>query len=333
MLETALAVLGILILAGLVAVARFALRLRRELAAARVRTPSTITLEPIAGAAWARESTGRSDGEAFEQAGFQRVGSFEVPEMPGVELVGWAHPGERLYGVTYNHAAAGVWSDVVARYADGTGDTASSARHGGELDQPPWSRKAHEPGAPAVRLLEIAATWPAAGRLEATVEGFVEDFRDAYAREMAWRNERGGPSREEIARVAEGMEVRFSAADIDQAYDQQRRQTLGRLRDECVEALAATGVRGSGGSSLDQLSLLVIHDQMSRAEAIDELGIVVELPEELMESVEAEGGGDPPVRELVRELVGDLPVHQRLRLLGSVADPVGADVWEVPDGF
>jgi hypothetical protein len=332
MFGSILKIVGILAAVGLVLVVGFIIKFRgvlRALLAGGAPTPSRITLRPIFDVSWGGKSKAKRDGEAFSGAGFQRAGFYEVPEMPGLELMAWAKPTERLYAVTYRHPAAGIWSDVVARYADETGRTASSAPSGGELDQPPWSLKDHEPGATGARLLEVVASWPADGREEANTTRFSTDFEEAYAREMAWRNERGGPTLEEIGRVAEAMGIDPEDGALEKAHSEQRRMTVRRLQDECVQTLSASGTVDTHGTPVAELSLLVIHDRMTRAEALAELGIVVELPEHIYDAHDGAENGQSSVVEWIREVIHALPERQALAYLGSVEDPVVADVWEL----
>ncbi|MFO0999817.1 MAG: hypothetical protein U0936_05750 [Planctomycetaceae bacterium] len=50
---------------------------------------------------------------------------------------GFQHQDHNVYGVIYDHGAAGVWSDVVRRYEDESSWTVSSAKEHG-MDAAPW---------------------------------------------------------------------------------------------------------------------------------------------------------------------------------------------------
>ncbi len=94
----------------------------------------------------ARKSLAQAEG-----AGFLKIGAFAIPEMPGLCLVSLVHGHKNLYAIVYDHPKVGVFSDIVAYYADESSLTASSMPLGGSLDQRPglmsmfFSRRAPSP--------------------------------------------------------------------------------------------------------------------------------------------------------------------------------------------
>lgn len=178
--------------------------------AADAGTPSSIHLEPEPSPEWRDAGAVRRHRAPLESAGFQDAGVFSVAEMPGILLHAFAHPAEGAYAVVYEHPQVGVWLDLVTRYADGTSVTFGNATRGGGLDSQLGHDKVREPGGdPAALLRRFLAERAPKPRVAVSAAEFVSCFEQAYADEMQWRNERGGPTEEEIRRVAaeSGREV------------------------------------------------------------------------------------------------------------------------------
>lgn len=137
----------------------------------------------------------------FESAGFTQIGDFSVEGLP-LHIRGFQHQECQAYGVLYEHYAAGMWSDVVRRYADETSWTFSSAKPHG-MDSAPWSTvKFLAEESPSALLEKLREESPPDNLQKAGADQFVQRFETAYAREMDWRIQRGGATEEEIRRIA-----------------------------------------------------------------------------------------------------------------------------------
>ena len=136
----------------------------------------------------------------LERRGFERAGSFLVPEMKGVNLHLLTKPEESVVAVVYEHPQAGVWADVATRYMDGGSFTVTSAKAGAGLDQQPGHITVRAPGQPpamlAVRLMKDR---PAGHMRQITAAELPRVFEQAYADSMAWRKNKG-LSAEEVRR-------------------------------------------------------------------------------------------------------------------------------------
>lgn len=292
-------------------------------------TPSRISLESISNPDWADAPDAARDLTILREAGFTDVGAYAVVEMPGVEIVALVHTGDSLYAVVYGHPVAGTWSDIVARYDDGTARVASNAPTAGQMDSPPWTQNLPEPGATVARLLEaLRDRAPTEGRTTASGDDFVAEFTIAYAREMDWRNSSGGVSEDEVRRVAAAMEGEFSDSVIEVAVGESRRQFVDRLAEECLanflrEAVLPVGQLAAANSG----AAVTLHEQMTALEAIELLTILVDVPEDLYERLGAAEESERSGREVFAEIVNFLPVRIRPLLLGSTTEPVPADIW------
>ena len=159
--------------------------------AALARQPDTIHLERSDPAGLRRAERVGALASEYQRNGFADAGLYLIPEMSGVRVQLFANEQEYMYGAIYDHPVAGVWFDVVSRYADGSAWSYSTARPSG-LAQRPNMRVTNMPGTElAVLLARARAGRPGIGMRPATVTGAVPDFEKAYADYMAWLKQRG----------------------------------------------------------------------------------------------------------------------------------------------
>lgn len=204
-------------------------------------TPSTISLVADDDAAWTRKS--RAAGELAELAGlgWVRGPAYTITEMPGVGVVSLHHPGLGAHGCYYDHSVAGNWVDFCADLADGTELTVGNPAQGSEMENRPGTRKALLPGTaiPEVhaRLLEELAGQTLKPYRP---DDFKAEFEGAYARDMAWRNAKGGTSEEEFLRIARNRPEEFTEEQLRDAFRETKKQEIERWSEETLEAFART---------------------------------------------------------------------------------------------
>ena len=111
-----------------------------------------------------------------------------------------------LYAAVYDkHPAAGTWVDVVTLYEDGTSVTVNNLARASALDERPGHRKVRIAGAKALDVYEAMKKERARDgkrALRLTDADLPVRFEKAYADEMDWRDARGGPTEDEIRRIA-----------------------------------------------------------------------------------------------------------------------------------
>jgi hypothetical protein len=129
---------------------------------------------------------------SLERRGFERAGSFVIPEMKGINLHLLVKPAESVVAVVYEHAQAGVWADVSTRYVDGTSFTITSSRMGNALEQRPGHPMVKAPNQPPAMLAMRLMTERPAGTFK-SVSGaeFARVFEQAYEESTAWRKNKG----------------------------------------------------------------------------------------------------------------------------------------------
>ena len=271
--------------------------------------------------------------QVFEGQGFARAGTYAIEEMEGVVVVGLVHEAARLSAVVYRHPQAGVWSDVVVHYLPEGSLTVTNAPMGHELDHHPGHDKIYDKALDEGALLERMAAEARPGERRAiAAEEFSVEFERAYAEDMAWRNERGGPTPEEVERVADGMDGEFSPEQIAQAKQILAEQDAPRLQAALREAFAAT-MSGADWERSRHRAVIVHPDVQAEdvGDSIFEALDAAELTDRHFHDVERamdaslEGDGDP--HALVLAVNSVLPAEHRFRPRASVTEPAEAVLY------
>src|SRR5262249_51385572 len=104
--------------------------------AALARQPDTIHLKPTGASQLRHAERVEAVATEYRQRGFEVVGTFAIPEMPGVCVQLLAHSADSMYGAIYDHPQVGVFYDVVSRYIDGSAWTHTTARATGIEHRP-----------------------------------------------------------------------------------------------------------------------------------------------------------------------------------------------------
>ncbi len=293
--------------------------------------PATISLVERAFPGDDREVARRV--RVFEEQGFQRAGAFDVAEMGGAMMIGLVHETARLIGVVYRHEQAGVWSDVVVNYQPEGSLTVTNAPMGHELDHRPGHEKLYDKTMDEAALLaRMASEASRRERRVVRVEEFAAEAERAYAEDMAWRAERGGPTTEEIERVASDMDGKFSPDQIAQAKQILSAQAGPREEAALREAFAAS-MNGDAWERTRHRALIVrpdadpealeepVFDALGHASLAERYGEVVD---EAM-STSMESDHDPHALVLAVNQV--LPAEHRFRPIASVDEPSEAVLY------
>jgi len=300
--------------------------------------PVRISLVPCDTSDWEHAAQAQEATDQLLAVGFQDAGQYSVAEVPGLCVRGLCQPEESVWAAVYDHPAAGVWTDCVIRYEDDTALTVGNAPTGGQMVSPPWSTKINDPSADAATLyqkaLDAAVDKP---RKPVAPEQFAEVFTGAYAREMDWRNLRGGATEEEIRRVAADDGNEYDADVIEGVQDLQRRQAAAGVTVMLTERFTEQHPL----SEEEQGHLLVVHDQLDRGmllEALDDALIDADI--DLLFDEDGEGCLDDRLPEDLNEagslratfaqLNETLPEGVRLEKIGELSEPIPADFYLGP---
>jgi hypothetical protein len=178
---------------------------------AMAEQPDQIHLTSEPGHAWADGAAVEALAAPLASLGFQEAGVYGIQEMAGVVVRFLVQPGECVIACIYEHPQVGTWIDLAARYVDGRSITCTTARATG-LDPKPGAQTIRAPGASSEELYQrLLRERPAGDLEEVTLANVVDRFQDAYARETAWRKNKG-ISVEEVAREIQLMPVEACAS-------------------------------------------------------------------------------------------------------------------------
>jgi hypothetical protein len=130
--------------------------------------------------------------------GFQEAGTYTIEEMDGVAVRFLIQPEQCVVAAVCEHPQAGTWIDLVSTYPDDTSVTYTTSRPTG-LEQRPGHGKVNAPASSSESLYErLLQERPTERPEEWTAANVAVKFEDAYARETAWRKNKG-VSAEEVA--------------------------------------------------------------------------------------------------------------------------------------
>lgn len=281
------------------------LYLKRRFAAllSQVSTPHEIQLQPLDKPQWKSDQLG-ADSATLVQMGFRSLGAYAIPQMPGVQLSAWIHQSDGMYGVLYDHPAAGCWCDITSFYADDVGCTHSSAPESG-LDPYPKSLGRKLPGESVAQVVEAHRRERPPGWIPLQSEGFVSLFQDRYRAEMEWRAGKG-TSREEIARVAKLQGKEYDPEVLDQAFEVEQQRNRELLEEALRQQFLETTSLSAAEWKKVEDQLVFVYDRLT--------------PEQMSQlSFEPQPQGTP--RNWARA--------SGHRYLGSVEQPVEADVYAI----
>ena len=146
--------------------------------------PAQIHLDSSPDELLANTQVGNRLTQGLLDAGFTRIGDFSIRELPVVMRAFFREPSTFAVISELAHL---LWVEFSVQNADGTNENWSNVpMHDGIT--PPWSTIVVKPSADLSELLALMAA-DHSGKEPARMssESFVEFFKDAYARSMAWR--------------------------------------------------------------------------------------------------------------------------------------------------
>ena len=321
----------------------------QHMASASGVPPFAITLRRGGRIDWSQRRKVDAVARHFEMAGYQHVGDYAVPELPGVQLRALWHPGTHAYAVVYDHVEAGVYADVVRFFRDESVLLVTSAPETG-LDDPTGRRTLRldvdleEPS--GAHFLHDTSVQESGQKtvIPATAEHFPRAFIGSYALEMDWRIARGGPSADEIRAAAR---VAGEQAPDDAAVAQVQRAWRSAISQHHAarshEVYLAQHPMSAQEWELKRERIFIVNDWIDVDEMASSLAwSAVEEAEEsidddAMERMQAETearirgafDGTTP-REGFRALQSLLPEKRRYEHLATVEEPP-ADVYLAPD--
>ncbi len=281
---------------------------------------------------WQKMQTAERIGQMLA-TGFEEIGRYAVPEMPGMQLWAGHHPQEGVAAVIYDHNVMPVFYDIVRTYADYSTCTVSTNPIHDPANVPPGSRciadATLEPAAAFAALREQ----PHAGEpLPLHPENFEPVFLELYARSIDHILAKRMPDAEHMREVGERVSAatgqpvpQLDDAQMQFAVDLERQSRLAALQQAIVDRFLQSGQIDAREWERVRDRVVVVHDLLSREDAAgiargDADGDTVDA---LVTAALAE-----PLSpfETFEKISAGLPAAQRARVLGEVDHPLYAQL-------
>jgi hypothetical protein len=173
-------------------------------AAARASSPPPfrIHLAPVEAVEWDAPQIVQGFVDSLTEAHYVDAGTFIVVPS-NLRLTAFCHPQDSAYAIICEIPQVKVWMEFVSYYEDGSSVTYSNSQDT-LLDRPEQKLVRFLEGFGAEELLRtFLRERPRKPLVRVSPQEFSEHFERAYAEGMDWRMARGGPTEEEVRRIAE----------------------------------------------------------------------------------------------------------------------------------
>lgn len=292
--------------------------------------PSTIDLVEDKEADWPNQRAVADDLRALTALGYQRGPVYDVEGIAGVSLVSLVHPATGIHGAYYRHPAAGHWVDLCANLEDGNELTASSAPMGEQMDTRPDTEKVFRKGAAPAELHALLLE-RLRGRTVRRVglEGFCEEFKSAYARDMAWRNSRNGTTEEEFMRIAESEHPKLTEEQLREAYAKTKANEIEMRAGEALEKFATATTLSVAEWKKYEGKMVIYREDFHAAGYLDYLESTVGLSDEDVARYREALNAGLSLKGLLQRIGNDS--GRQFVGLGRVEEPVGVEVFGVTE--
>ncbi|GAA4442581.1 hypothetical protein [Bremerella cremea] len=277
--------------------------------------------------------------------GFQRWDDYSTEEIM-THLRVLAHDATGSLAVVYCHPLAKVWCDVSRRYEDGTSWTYTTISYHGLDLYPPAHMKFLPQTSPSELWERFQQDAPEEHVVRSKREDFPQRFEIAYAAEMDWRIERGGPTEDEILRAASLEGVERTDAEIRQIQSRWRIAIAQFFSDRVLKNYRSEAELNAFQWDFLQNHGVVIHERM-QAEDLLQLYDEDYYPDVFDEDDDFEEKRDrkrwnerlkqlegamrqSPPQKVFRDLVeveADGKSNVKWEYQASVVQPVAADIW------
>ncbi|MCA8998596.1 MAG: hypothetical protein KDA80_16470 [Planctomycetaceae bacterium] len=304
--------------------------------------PLRIKLLRLQNHEWTMSEKIREYTESFKSAGYQMIGDFDV-EPAMMELRAFVHPGDSAYAVIYEHPIAGIWFDIYCHRADNSESYTMSTGKPDLLD--------HAKEHPIVNVTDLTTPQkvhskflekrPAGAWAEVTAANFVKQFQDAYARGMDWRLQRGGPTRDEVKRIAHRDGTEFNEESVEMIRAAWKGQAAIHYEEELFDKFLEQSAMSASEWEDIRDRLMFVHEYTQPDQIYDHLRLY-EFEDECEEDELDDEGYGPQMRTIREECrkKGPRDAFKTLKqkferhdveYRATFDDPIEADVYVGPD--
>lgn len=284
--------------------------------------------------------------ENFVSLGFVRIEDYDIEDIP-LSMTAYIDRKTSTYGVVYDHPMAGVWSDLVRRYEDGSAWTFGSNQDP-LVDYPENKTIKYFPEFSLAEMREkFLQEAPCNGMIVVSDEEFPKFFERAYAEEMDWRIARGGATEAEIRRIAERDGTECTPEHV-QTVQLQWRQAISEFHSQRVlrRYRKEAELSRSQREELEDYGI-VVHQEMQAEEILQSFddeyypGSPFDMPDDSDPEYQDERDKWKRQLEEIREQLKTAPPQTIMKALveasdnkevewelkASVETPIPADIW------
>ena len=287
------------------------------------------------------ESEVQQHSVTLESLGFHVIGDFESDAMFSLRAFGFQ---QATIAVVYDHFTAGVWCDIFRGFTDGTSITYATTRHPG-MDSMPGKRERFFPDLDLAEVVQQFWNDVPVNDIEVVPdEEFPRYFEKKYAEAMNWNIQRGGPSEQEILRIAEMGGDECTPEMIKAIQDQWAVAISEFLCEMAVKQFNKDHNIPKREAAEREYRVVAIHERMPTNQILaavyedyyfDESDTDDDDPEMArwrneFQTVETQRTSQNATKAFhaVLEKSGQ---REKFELLGTVSKPVEAEIWLRPD--
>jgi hypothetical protein len=295
-----------------------------EIPASRIHLNEDLTPE------WLQEEGIQNMVSGLRSLGFSQGRAYGVKEIPQVRLCAFFSKESDICAVLYGHDMAGNWVDFGLQYEDGTELTVTNAPFGEEIDTRPESRKIFRKGALIPDLHhEMRAMMEMKPIIRINDANFRDEFEKSYARDMQWRNQRGGISHAEIRRVAENQGMDTGNDHFEKAVEEIKLGEIYRWHEECIEHFVSeTDMPVSQWVNYED-RFIIVSDQIHPEIFLEYIWQYMDISDEQMDQFEELAQNFLSSKSLFKRINESLSPNIRAEKIGSVSSPIEADIYHV----
>lgn len=293
-----------------------------------VPTPNTVSLQEDSDAAWTRKPEATRALEVLVGLGYVRGPVYVIPEMLGVGVAALHHPDTGVHGCYYRHPIAGHWADFCATLSDGIELTVGNPPRGSEMDTRPNTRKIMLAGTPLPELHARLLQEISGQTLRVYhPENFKAEFEQAYAKDMAWRNAKGGTSEEEFRRVAANHKQEFTNEQLSDAFRETKSKEIQRWSHDIIEAFGKSTTLSVAEWKQYEGNMFILRDRFHAQGFLDYLDGILNLEESELGRYRMALDGGLSLTGLLGRISAD--TGHTVTKLGEVTDPQPTAIYGV----
>jgi hypothetical protein len=332
-----IAVAAVLIVVAVVAlgiflVIRWFRRAVNEQAGAGATPPCRVNPEPEPNPEWRNRKQIEEWSAQLRALGFEDAGAYTIPEMAGLQMAGFCHPGERLMAVIYDHTRIAPSFDICFERPDTSGVTGANTMLGHDISRRPESKRISiENGTVEQLYRAVAGEGTAAERLAVVPANFASDFKASYARSMNWKLKQGGVTREDIRHEAKRMNQEITDEQLEECFTNIREGYVTELRTGCLaQYLDESRLPASEWEKVRD-RMFAVPETLNLKEVVETIENTVCPDEEQRHRLEQiQSGRAEDALVVVDRILQDNVGTLNLKKLGEVNEPVRAYILLAP---